>query len=185
MPEAEAEFQAALKSDANNGTSLIEVAVLKHSAGRKKSEAEEIFKRLSTTDGNYKAIYGVYLFSERRRDEALREFERLFKQYPDDRSARTRLITAYRAMNRVPDAETVLQQALKKNPNDTDALLQQGELWLKAGKHTEAEAALNQVIHVKTDAAEAMYLLGKLYQVKGSSLRYKQELAKALQQIHF
>jgi Tfp pilus assembly protein PilF len=69
---------------------------------------------------------------------------------------------------------------LKKNPKDLDALLQRGELYLAAGQYTEAEADLNKILHLKPDSPDVHYVLAKLNQARGSSLRQREELTAAL-----
>ncbi len=179
--DAESEFQRALELDPRSGPALMNLAVLQNALGHKK-EAEAGFKRLAGFgDKNYNPVYALFLFEEGRRDEAVHEFERLAKEDPQDRLARTRLVAAYRSVNRTPDAEKVLDKALQKNPKDFDALLQRGEISLANGKYGPAEADLNQVLHVQPNSAEAQYLLGKLHQARGETLSYRQDLSKALQ----
>ena len=177
--EAEQQFQRALAMDPNQGSALLNLATLQYQIGRK-LDAEQGFKRLSGMPA-FKFVYGTYLIQEGRKDEAVREFERLAKESPDDRTARTQLVAVYRSVNRVPDAEKILNQALKRNAKDLDALLQRGEMFLVAGKYDSAEADLNQVLHLQPGSAEVHYILAKLYQARGSEPRYKQELAKALE----
>jgi len=176
--EAEQQFQRALAMDPNNGGALLNLAVLQYQTGRKR-EAELNFKRLSSMPAS-KAVYAVFLLQEGRRDEAIREFERLVQQDPNDRMARTRLVAAYRLSNRVQDAQALLERALKKNPNDLDALLQQAEFFIHMGKYPEAEADLNNVLRMKSNSAEVHYVLAKLNQARGETLRYRDQLAEAL-----
>jgi tetratricopeptide (TPR) repeat protein len=177
--EAEQQFQRALAIDPNHGAALLNLATLQNQMGRKQ-DAEQTLKRLSGMP-SFKHVYGFFLFQEGRKDEAVREFERLANESPDDRTARTQLVAVYRSVNRVPDAEKILNQALKKNDKDLDALLQRGEMFLAAGKYEPAEADLNQVLHLQPGSAEVRYILAKLYQARGSEPRYRQELAKALE----
>ena len=177
--EAERQFQRALAIDPNHGAALLNLATLQYQMGRKQ-DAEEGFKRLSAMPA-YKPLYGIFLFQEGRKDEAVREFERVAKENSDDHVARTRLVTVYRSVNRVADAEKVLSQALKKNAKDLDALLQRGEMFLAVGKYEQAEADLNQVLHLQPGSAEVHYVLAKLNQARGSQPRYKEELAKAVE----
>ena len=179
--EAEQQFRRALAMDPQSAVALSDLATVQNLTGRKQ-EAEQNFKRLaSVSDKMYKPVYAIFLFQEGRRDEAIREFEKLAQEDPEDRLARTRLVAAYRAVNRAPDAEKILDKALKKNAKDLDALLQRGELSLAAGKYEPAEADLNKVLHLKPDAAEVHYILAKLHQARGATLSYRQELSKALQ----
>lgn len=178
-PEAEIHLRQALEIDPKNAPVLMDLARLQLTMG-KKADAEQSFKTLLEYDG-YQSVYGIFLFQEGRTNEAIREFERLVKERPVDRGARTLLVAAYRAMNRPADARKVLEEALKKNTQDADARLQRGELLLAEGKYAEAEADLNQVLKVMPSAAEIHYLLGKLYQASGKPLLYRQELFSALQ----
>lgn len=178
--EAEQQFQRAVAINPKSGPALMNLANLQLVGGRKQ-EAEQTLKRLATLDDTaYKPVYAKYLFTEGRRDEAIREFERLAKESPTDRQARTRLIAAYQATNRTGDAQKLLDAALKKNPKDLDALLQRAEVFLGAGKYSQAETDLNEVIRQQPNSAEAHYIRAKLYQTRGRSLTYRQELSEAL-----
>ena len=179
--EADAEFQSALIIDPHSGPALMHLAALQNSLGRKQ-DAEVNFKRLSGfADKTYKPVYALFLFENGRRDEAVREFERLFREDPADRLARTRLVAGYQSINRTMDAEKLLAEALKKNPKDMDALLQRAEMSIAQRKYDSAEIDLNQVLHVQPNSAETQYLLGELHKARGEVLTYRQDLSKALQ----
>jgi tetratricopeptide (TPR) repeat protein len=178
--EAEQQFQRALEIDSNNANALLNLATLQRQTGRKQ-EAERSFMRLAALPGKtYKAAYAIFLFEDRRRDQAVREFERLFKEDPTDRTLRTQLVAVYSAVNRQSDAEKVLAQAFKKNPKDLDALLQQGELSLYAGRYDQAQEDLNKVLSAQPNSAQIHYIRAHLYQARGQSLTYRQELSEAL-----
>ena len=178
--EAEQQFQRALSIDPKHGGALVSLAVLQYQTGRKQ-DAEQNFKRLSESpDKQANVLYGSYLFQEGRRDEAVREFERLWKQDPADRSARGRLVAAYRVMNRTSEAHKILVDALKKNARDTDALLQNAELLISDGKYQEAESSLNQVLHLRPDSPEVYYILARFHESRGALGRQREELNEAL-----
>lgn len=180
VPEAEEQFQRALTIDSKSGQALINLASLQRSTGRKQ-EAEQTFRRLAAAgDGRYQAVYAQYLFQEGRRDEAIREYERLSKAAPDNRMARTQLVAAYDAANRTADAQRVLNEALRKNPKDLDALLQRAEILLRLRKYRQADADLNEVVHLRPNSAEVHYVRAGLYKAWGQNLTYRQELSEAL-----
>ena len=176
--EAEAEFRKAAALDPKSGAALMGLARLELAAGRKQ-EAETRFKQLSALEG-YKTVYAIFLYKQGRRDEAVREFERLVKEDPDDREARTDLIVAYRLTNRGTEADKLLDKVLKKNPRDVDALLQRGEILLEKARFEEAEADLNRVLKLKPNAAAVHYQIARLHQLRGETGRYKESLFKAL-----
>jgi len=178
--EAEQQFQKALAMDPTHAAALLNLAMLQYKLGRK-PDAEQNFKRLSASaNKNYNAVYGNFLFQENRQNEAITEFERLATQDPDNRTARSRLVAAYEVMNRVPDAQKILNDVLKKNPKDMDALLQRGELFVADRKYPQAESDLNVVLHMNADAPEVHYALAKLHQARGAAPRQRQELTEAL-----
>jgi Tfp pilus assembly protein PilF len=177
--EAEQQFQRALSADPRHGAALFNLAKLQYSTGRI-PEAEQSFKRLSGLPG-FKPVYAIFLFQTGRKDEAVAEFERLAKADSEDRMARTRLVTVYWSVNRTQEAENILNQALKKNGKDLDALLQRGEMYLRAGKYDQAETDLNQVLRLRPGAPEVHYILAKLHWARGAESSYRQELTKALE----
>ena len=179
--EAYQQFQRALTMDGNHAGALVNLSMLQNRTGRK-GEAEQTFKRVSgLSDKAFRPFYGVFLFQEGRREESVREFERLAKEDPEDRAMRTRLVAAYVGVNRAADAEKVLAQALKKNSKDLDALLQRGELYVAGGKYAQAEADLNQVVRLQPDSSQVYYVMSKLQLARGSDIRYRENLSKALQ----
>jgi Tfp pilus assembly protein PilF len=179
MPEADLQLKEALKIDPKDGPARLDLARLQLTVGNK-DEADQSFKRLASLPA-YESMYAIFLFDVGRRDEAVREFEQIARHSPSDRAARTRLVVAYRTMNRTEDAKRVLQDALKKNAKDTDALIQRGEIYLGEGKLGEAETDLNQAFKASPKSGEVHYLLAKLSQIRGNFLTYRQELFTALQ----
>jgi tetratricopeptide (TPR) repeat protein len=180
IPEAEAQFRRALELNPKSGPALMDLARLQSASGRKQ-EAEENLKRLAASGEKvYKPVYALFLVQEGRREEAVREFEQIFKQDPGDRATRTRLVAAYQAVNRTAEAEKILDDVLNKNPKDLEALLQRAEFAIRAGKPVQAESDLNQVVRLKPDSAEVRYTLAKLHQARRNALSYKQELTEAL-----
>jgi tetratricopeptide (TPR) repeat protein len=178
--DADAQIRRALEIRPDHGPALMDQGRLYAATGRK-ADAEEIFKRLSLSgEKTYRPIYGLFLFQEERREEAVKEFERVVKLDPEDRLARTRLVVAYGTVNRKADAERVLEEVLKKNPKDLDALLQRAEMYVTEGKYDQAEADINQVLRLKPDAAEVRYTMARLQQARGAVLRYREELNEAL-----
>ncbi len=178
--EAEQQFRHALAIDPKNGQALLALGAMQVRAG-KPEQAEQTYRMVSDLPGKqYKPIHALFLFQSGKRDQAIAEFEKLVKADPADRNIRTDLVRAYLAMNRVGDAEKVLTAALKKNGLDTDARLQRSRLYLASAKYTEAQTDLNQVLHFRSDSAEAHYLLSKVRQGTGEPAMQQDELGQAL-----
>jgi tetratricopeptide (TPR) repeat protein len=178
FPEAEDRLSKALALAPANGPALMLLGRLQLAAG-KKGDAEQTFRKVAPVEG-YRSVYALFLYQEGRRDEAIRELERLSKEYPDDRIIRTQMIGMYRAVNRKQDAKRVLEAALAKNGKDGEALIQRAELLLEDGKVSDAEQDVNRVLKLLPTAPEAHYVLAKVHRARGASLSYRQELGEAL-----
>lgn len=178
--QAEPELRRALKLDSQFGPALLSLAVLETKRNRL-DQAEQIYKQLSTNhDKDYQSLYALFLFQHGKTEPALQEFQRLARQNPDDRTTRTNLVAAYVALHRMPDARKILDNVLKKNGRDVDALIQRAGLSLQSNDLTGAERDLNQAVHEAPDSAPAHFELALLTRMQGLASRERQELLAAL-----
>jgi len=178
--KAEAELKRALQLDPKNSGALRGLGAIQIAAKRM-DEAEQTYKQLAALpEKTYKPLHAMFVYQFGKREAAVAEFETLAKADADDRAARTRLMEAYFGVNRFSDAENVLAVALKRNPKDTDALLQRARLRLRVGKAADAETDLREVLHFSPDSATAHFLLAGAYRVEGQPNRQQQELQEAL-----
>lgn len=178
--EAEAQFQHALKIDANHAPALLDLGAIQVRGGQKEAAAETYKRLASLPDPQYKLVHATFLSQTGQKDAALSELERLYRENPKDRNARSGLVKAYLEAKRVSDAEKLLAEALDKNPRDVEALLQRSALHLERGKHTEAESDLDLVLRYRPESAEARYLLARIHGRRGASANQKRELSEAL-----
>ncbi len=179
LADADAQLRNALQLEPNNGPARLDLARVQLYQG-KKDDAEQNLTRLAAIEA-YRSIHAVFLFQDGRRDEGIRELERLTKENPQDRSVRTNLVAAYRASKRVADADKLLERAIQDNPKDADALQQRGEVLIQAGKYADAATDLNRVLSLKPSEPAVHYLLARLSQARGATLTYRQELSETLQ----
>src|SRR5262249_19554865 len=146
-------------------------------AAKRIEEAEQTYKQLSAGPIKaYKPVHAMFLYQTGKREAAVAELEALAKADSNDRTLRSRLVSAYFNMNRVPQAETLLAEALKRNPKDADALLQRAEIRLRSGKTVEAEKDLKEMLHFNPDSAVAHFSLAKVYAAKNLTNNQEQEL---------
>jgi len=168
--EAETQLRAALALDSGYAPALFSLALIQTNA-RQPDAAEQTYRQLAAAAGkdyvDYVPLYGLYLFDHGKRDAALLEFQKFATQHPDDRAARTRLFMAYMTMNRMPEAEAVLNKALGRNPKDIDGLLERAELRVRAGDATAAEKDINQVLRFEPNLAAAHYELARIRNTQG------------------
>jgi tetratricopeptide (TPR) repeat protein len=181
VADAEKELHAALTADSKNARAMLGLAAVYAATGRT-GEIPALYRRLAGTgDARYAHLYGAYLFSSGRREEAVREFENIARRDPSNRDARTRLVAAYLVVNRPADAERILTAALAKNPKDTDALLQKATMEVRTSRYTDAQKSLSEVLRYKPDSAAAHHLLAKVHEARGESRLQRQELTQAVQ----
>jgi tetratricopeptide (TPR) repeat protein len=178
--KAEGAFRKALLSDPKSGPALLGLAALQLAANQTDAAEQSLRQLASIPDTKYESVHAIFLYQTGKRDAALAEFERIVKDHPDDRTARTRLLQVYLEMNKLPQAENLLAAVLKKNPKDVDALLQRSKLYLRAGRIQEAQRDLNQVIHFEPNAIPAHLALAAVYGAQGMAQAERQELSEAL-----
>lgn len=179
-PDAQAAFEDALRVDPKNEQALLDLALVQAAQGHSRETEDRLRRLASLNDVNYRSDYGIYLFRIGRSEDAIREFERIYKLDPKIPESRTRLIDAYEQTGRAADAERLLTETLRTNPNDSGALLERGELLIGRGRYDEAERDLNQVFRFSTNSAELHYALAHLHNARNETATYRQELSEAL-----
>jgi tetratricopeptide (TPR) repeat protein len=177
---AESLAARAVQLDASNGLALLTLAALQVEGGRK-DQAEQTYKRLSALpDKRYKSVHAMYLYQLGRQKEAIAEFASISKADPDDRVARGRLVAAYTVAGQVAEARRIVEQALKQNPKDGDALVQHSTFLLQDGNTAQAEQELRSALHSSNDSAQAHWALARLYHVLGRAPLERQELQEVV-----
>jgi tetratricopeptide (TPR) repeat protein len=178
--QASAEFQRVLELDGKNATALAALAELARKGGQI-PEAERLYQRLAAAGPQYKLAYARFLLSQRKLQTAAGELERLARENPADREIRGTLVATYVELGRTGEAERVVDNALAHNPLDMDALLERGELRLRAGRLTEAEHDFSGVIGYERRSANAHYDLSMVWYRRGDARLQRNELTQALE----
>jgi tetratricopeptide (TPR) repeat protein len=180
LAEAETQIRRALELDPKNAPALMSLGLILMNTNRP-ADAEQTYKKLGMLPNkDYQPVYGLFLFQQNKRDAAIAEFQRLVAADPGDRSARTLLLAGYMTMNRFSEADTLLASVLKRNPKDTEALLQRSELRLRTQDATGAEKDLQEVLKLRPDSAEAHFRLAKAKELQGLPRSARQELNQSL-----
>jgi tetratricopeptide (TPR) repeat protein len=178
--EAEKAFRGAVEIDPKNGPAIYELAVITYRTG-KKSEAEQLFRRLSTfPDPELMPLHAVYLIKEGDKAGAVAELEKLVHDNPKVSDFRTKLVAAYWVADRLDAVESLLTAAIKKNPKDLDAYLQRGEMYVATNRYRQAQTDLDKVRGFRPDSAVVHWVIAKLNQARGADLICRQELTEAV-----
>ncbi len=178
--EAKTQFESILAEDDAYGPALLGLGMLEIKLGNDDA-AEDIYRRASKVEGElYRPLYGQILMRNGKADEAVAEYERLAEEYPDDRTLRTRLVSAYVQTERTSQAETLLTQVLAETPNDADARLQRAEVFRRTNRLMQAQEDISAALEYRPNSHQAHFLMAKIYQEMGDSRLQRQELDEAL-----
>jgi tetratricopeptide (TPR) repeat protein len=178
--DVETDIKRVLELNPKDGQALLTLVRLQVYAGQRE-EAEKTLVRLSALpDKEYKPLHALYLFSQGKHDAALAELESLSKSAPQDRDARQRLVEAYLSLNRIPDAQRVIDKAIAANAKDVDAKLTRSRIYLSQGRYKDAEKDVTEVLHFKPDSAQAHYTMARVHEALGRTQSRRLELSEAL-----
>ena len=178
--QAETQFRHAIQLNPKSGPAILNLAVLQVRTGRL-DPAEQTYAQLSAlSERQYKPYHAAFLSARGKHGEATAEFEKLCREYPDDRDFRSSLVREYLTARQSGQADKLLAAVLRKNPKDVDARLQRSGVYLMAGRLNDAQQDLSEVLHFRPDSPQAHYLMARVHEMRGASLNQRQELSEAL-----
>jgi tetratricopeptide (TPR) repeat protein len=178
--EAESQFQHAVDLDPTSAPALFSLAVLQ-TRTNKLDQAEQNYGRLSALPNpQFYTYHAAFLAARGKQDEATAEFEKLHRQFPDDRNIRTGLSRQYLRAGKVGDVDKLLTAALSKNAKDMDALLQRAAVYLMSGRPDPARDDLEKALRLRSDSPQAHYLMAQVHAARGAVQDQRQELTQAL-----
>jgi len=178
--EAESQFQRAVDLDPKSAPALLNLAVLQ-TRTNKLDQAEQNYGRLSALPNpQFYTYHAAFLAARGKQDQATAEFEKLHRQFPDDRNVRTGLSRQYLRAGKFGDIEKLLTASLGKNSKDMDALLQRAAVYLMSGRPDAARSDLEKALHLRNESPQAHYLMAQVHEAHGDSLNQRQELGQAL-----
>jgi tetratricopeptide (TPR) repeat protein len=165
--DAERTFEQALKLEPANVQANRFMASFKYSTGRRE-EAEPYLRRIADASQGPEgtlALADYYLLTARPK-LAITAIEGL-KSGRDVPAVRLRLARAYATAGDRAKAHSLVDEALKINDKDAEALLLRGQLHLQEGRREEAFAAIRLSSTLAPDSADAQFALGRIYASRG------------------
>lgn len=178
--EARARFDQALGLKPGSAAALIGLADVSVREG-KLDEAGALLKRVAASDSSrYRLLYPAFLFGSGRQQEAIAEFQALVKRDPRDREARTQLVIALVRAGRRGKALQILNDALRRNARDSEALLQRAGLTAGSGEIEAAQKDLDQLSRLNNGSPFVRFLQGKLHSLRGEPARAEQQYGEAI-----
>ena len=183
LPEAEPLFVKATQLNPDNTVAWMSLGSTQLKTG-KKVLAEQSFKRAAESPKTSAPLaYVMFLVRQDRRPQAIVHLEQMFQANARNRVVRTALVAGYITANRQPEAETILNEALKKNPSDLEALLQRSQIYFRQRSFEDALGDLDKALIVSPASPQAHYLRSKIFLVRGDHTRRIQDLQATLRAV--
>jgi tetratricopeptide (TPR) repeat protein len=182
FPEAEQQFQAAIALDPTSVDPRTAMARLYLAEG-KKAEAEQLLtqaKRDLPNNSDAYRLLGEFYFTTGDLDRATAEYAALYQQHPEDLKLKKNYIELLIQTKHSPEARKFVDEILKANPNDDDALVYQAQMQISDGDVNDAAQKLETVIKNSPKNSEGHYVLGVAYEKLGYAERAESEWREAL-----
>lgn len=162
LPEAEADFRAALALDAKLTDVRAELGALLNDDGRAKEAAELFEQVLKEKPDHFEACYNLGTARDAlgQFPAAAEAYRRAGRLHPQDPDARLNLTATLHRMGKSDEALVAAREAVKLAPGDALARLNAGLLLSDAKKLDEAAVELGAAVRLKPDFAKAWWRLG-------------------------
>jgi tetratricopeptide (TPR) repeat protein len=181
--EAEPLFLKGVQLNPDNSDAWIALGSMQLKTGNIKV-AEQSFKRAAESPKTKAPLaYVVFLIRQNRRPQAIATLEKMAKADPDNRVVRSALVAGYLTVNRQPEAETILNDAIKKSPHDVDALVQRSQICFRKRNFGEALADLDNALIVTPDSPQAHFLRSRIFLVRDDQAKRIQDLRATLRSV--
>ena len=129
-------------------------------------------------------LIGQYLYSSGQYDEAIKGYRKFlddFSTSPYRSSALYSLVRLYINQQQYAEAEELLRERLRQNPNDTDLIKQLAGLYKEQGKRDEALSLYRIALENNPTDTNAIEKLGELYAELGQREQAIKEWSKITQ----
>lgn len=121
---------------------------------------------------------GYLLWEEGHTPEAAEQFQAELNNEPGHMQAMVYLADAYVQMNKMQDAQPLLETVVKDNPSNFMGHLDLGVVYEEGGRTQQALVEFKRAIAIKPDEPKAHYRLGRLLRSMGKAADADAEFAK-------
>lgn len=137
---------------------------------------QEVMRRYPQTRAAEMAHYlwGVYAYSDRQTDEAIRAFSGFLDAFPNSlyrESALRQLVSILLYASRYDEAETILTERLDRSPQDIDLVEQLAAVYRKQERYEDALRLLATALERQPQNVTLLEALGETYAAKGDRTR--------------
>jgi tetratricopeptide (TPR) repeat protein len=180
--DAEKQFRDAVALD-STALGAREALSRLYMAEGKKAEAEEVLKQarhdLPHDPDAFLALSNFY-FTTGDLEKSVAEYETLYRERQKDLQIEKKYIQLLMLTNRNDEARKLVDEILKANPKDDDALVYGSQLQISGGDVNDAARTLQTVVNDAPNNIQAHYALGVAFQKQGNLQRAESEWREAL-----
>ena len=126
--------------------------------------------------------YARLLFTEKKIDQGIAEFEHVLKEHKDNNDLRDDYSSTLLTYGRTKEATAVVAGTLKKNPKDRTALMQRVSLELEGGNIDGADKDVKTLHELKVFTAQLSFDESRIAAARGEIIRQGDLLAAVLKQ---
>jgi tetratricopeptide (TPR) repeat protein len=132
-------------------------------------QINELIKQNPNEAGMYYERGVIYLSLDRF-DEAVRDIKRALALDPQERFYQ-RLANIYFYSNKVPQAESIMEECLSKHPNSVSSLLQMAHMQLYLQQHQKSVQYVNEALRLDETHPQAYFIKGMNYKELGDTTK--------------
>jgi len=103
-------------------------------------------------------------------DEGIKELQQLTKGTDQDLEVLSTMANIYQRAKKFDEAQNIADQIVKQFPNESSAYFQQGAIYEKQKKYTEAERAFRKALDIEKDNPAVLNYLGYMLADRGVKL---------------
>ena len=183
LDEATAEMQRVHDLSPSHLGALSHLVTIETRRGRRgeaerwrKAQQEALFRAHVEERVRDHRIKGVAAFNGEDYTTALREFQEIAREDPDDPQVHLHLGSTYLALGNLEEATRELGRCLSLDPRNDRALAELGRARAMANRLEEAIEALQRAVAVNPRFAEPHYYLAGIYRARGEEDRFQEEM---------
>lgn len=170
MGEAEQQYRVAVTGDPTSMAPRKALAELYLKEGRKgdaEATLQQARRDLPQNPEGFLALSEFY-YATGALDKSVTEYQALYQKHSTDVEIKKKYVQLLIQANRFDEARALVNEMLKANPGDADALIYRSQMQVSSGDLAEATQVLQHVIKNSPENAQAHYVLGVALEKQGN-----------------